>query len=231
MHELIWRDFLHLRFSVRSNLIWPGIFFRDPFEIVPHFFREFAAAINRYVTFSPASYRCEWHDLLRGGAAESLLLSSLPSSFPVSFAFAGRHTACGYTERMGKKERFKISDGRFGTVISQHEARARRQHDLGWSCVHFSVNPVGYRLAGITKDLGDEPPRRGTTGKSDADAFRKAGPPVGEKARIYRSRFPETWGAVFSGDLRQACFITKRTQRIDGYFAVALTYILWQSLG
>lgn len=160
----------------------------------------------------------------RGGISPS----SLPFS-TVSFAFAGRHTACGYTERMGEKERFKISDGR---------SVWRYRYFAAWSaCPASARSPAGpgSRLipwdtasTEITKDLGDEPPRRGTIGKADAGVFRKARPPVGEKARIYRSRFPETWVAVFSEDLRRAC-ITKRTHRriFRGCADVCLTAVTW----
>lgn len=211
MRGSIWKK--HLRFSLRSNLMisltqdslsrsyWASSANSPRRLTAALLFHQHHAGVHLRVTRSVTKRR--------GGISPSFLSSST-----VSFAFAGRHTVCGYTERMGEKERFKISDGRsvwryrYFAAWSACPASARSPAGPGsW----FSVNPVGHRLRDYKRSRRWTPRVEETIGKADTGVFRKARPPVGEKAHIYRSRFPETWVAVFSEDLRRVC-ITKRTQ-------------------
>lgn len=82
-----------------------------------------------------------------------------------------------------------------GTVISQHEARARRQHDLELGLLLIPKDAASPRLQRIkdserwTPGVEGQPEKRA----SQPRASQTEGPPVGRKrARVYRSRFPET---------------------------------------
>lgn len=93
-----------------------------------------------------------------------------------------------------------------------------------------TLNPGGCRLTEITKDkrLGAMDPRVEGQPEKPAQAsqpgFAKRGTTCWEKARVYRSRFPETWVAIFLEDLRRVCAL--RNARLN--LAVELLYLLQQ---
>ncbi|CAL1686081.1 unnamed protein product [Lasius platythorax] len=97
---------------------------------------------------------------------------------------------------MGEKERFKISDGRFGVSVPLFRSVKRVPGVSTISSAGPALGLIPWDAAspGLQRISAMNPPRRGATGKSGTQAHfaKRLGPPVGEKARIYRSRFPET---------------------------------------
>lgn len=160
----------------------------------------------------------------RGGIPSSFLPPPPPPSLSLSLLPVAIRCAViprGWEKRRDLKSQ---TDGsvwryRYFAAWSACPASARSRLVL---CA-LSDNPVGYRLAEITKDLGDEPPRRGTTGKPDADAFRKAGPPVGEKARLSITFSRNVSCGIFGGF---AASLTKCTQHRRIFRGCADVYLM-----
>lgn len=148
----------------------------------------------------------------------------------VPSALADRHTVCGREKEWEReRKRFKITDRRSGTVISQREARARRQHDLDPA----AVNPEGCTLPRsqwikvstvdprVEEYLVGEKRRRRC-------CVRKARPPVGEKRergkeeceRVYRSRLDRLKRELryFRRICGEACITKQNARRTASQF-------------